>query len=91
MTAIAYLQPATRAGLSRLAGREISRDVIGALKRHGLIDGALRRRSPARRSHDAFSLSDDDEGIDLNDAGCDDVAEEGYLFKPLRIGGGSRA
>ena len=32
--------------LSRLAGREISRDVIGALKRHGLIDGALRAPEP---------------------------------------------
>lgn len=46
VTAIAYLQPATRAELSRLAGREISRDVIGALKRHGLIDGALRAPEP---------------------------------------------
>ncbi|WP_312029688.1 SMC-Scp complex subunit ScpB [Methylocystis sp. H62] len=46
VTAIAYLQPATRAGLSRLAGRAISRDVIGALKRHGLIDGALRAPEP---------------------------------------------
>lgn len=46
LTAIAYLQPATRADLSRLAGREISRDVIGALKRHGLIDGALRAPEP---------------------------------------------
>ncbi|MGJ0427326.1 SMC-Scp complex subunit ScpB [Methylocystis sp.] len=44
--AIAYLQPATRSDLSRLAGREISRDVIGALKRHGLIDGALRAPEP---------------------------------------------
>ena len=44
--AIAYLQPATRAELSRLAGREISRDVISALKRHGLIDGALRAPEP---------------------------------------------
>ena len=46
VTAIAYLQPATRSDLSRLAGREISRDVIGALKRHGLIDGALRAPEP---------------------------------------------
>jgi segregation and condensation protein B len=46
VTAIAYLQPATRAELSRLAGKEISRDVIGALKRHGLIDGALRAPEP---------------------------------------------
>lgn len=46
VTAIAYLQPATRAELSRLACKEISRDVIGALKRHGLIDGALRAPEP---------------------------------------------
>jgi len=46
VTAIAYLQPATRTELSRLAGKEISRDVIGALKRHGLIDGALRAPEP---------------------------------------------
>lgn len=46
VTAIAYLQPATRSDLSRLAGREISRDVIGALRRHGLIDGALRAPEP---------------------------------------------
>ncbi len=46
VTAIAYLQPATRADVSRLAGKEISRDVIGALKRHGLIDGALRAPEP---------------------------------------------
>ena len=41
LTAIAYLQPVTRGEISRLAGREISRDVIAALKRHGLISGAL--------------------------------------------------
>lgn len=46
VAAIAYLQPATRGDLSRLAGRKISRDVIGALKRHGLIDGALRAPEP---------------------------------------------
>ena len=37
VTAIAYLQPATRAELSRLAGKEISRDVIARLKRLELI------------------------------------------------------
>jgi segregation and condensation protein B len=42
LTAIAYLQPVTRGEISKLAGREISRDVIAALKRHGLIDGAIR-------------------------------------------------
>ncbi|KAF0119854.1 MAG: putative segregation and condensation protein, partial [Methylocystaceae bacterium] len=35
-----------RAELSSVAGKEISRDVIGALKRHGLIDGALRAPRP---------------------------------------------
>jgi chromosome segregation and condensation protein ScpB len=33
LTAIAYLQPVTRGEISRLAGREISRDVIASLKR----------------------------------------------------------
>ena len=46
LTAIAYLQPVTRGEISRLAGREISRDVIAALKRHGLIDGAIRAPQP---------------------------------------------
>ncbi|MGJ0511288.1 SMC-Scp complex subunit ScpB [Methylocystis sp.] len=46
VTAIAYLQPATRAELSRVAGKKISRDVIGVLKRHGLIDGVLRAPQP---------------------------------------------
>ena len=46
MTAIAYLQPATRAQISRLAGKEISRDVIGALKRHSVIHGSLRAPEP---------------------------------------------
>ena len=46
MTAIAYLQPVTRGEISRLAGREISRDIIAALKRHGLIDGAIRAPQP---------------------------------------------
>ncbi len=46
VTAIAYLQPATRADLSRLVGREISRDVIGRLKRLELIDAGLRAPEP---------------------------------------------
>jgi segregation and condensation protein B len=46
LTAIAYLQPVTRGEISKLAGREISRDVIAALKRHGLIDGAIRAQQP---------------------------------------------
>jgi segregation and condensation protein B len=47
LTAIAYLQPVTRGEISRLAGREISRDVIAALKRHGLIDRAIRAPQPS--------------------------------------------
>lgn len=46
LAGVAYLQPATRAALSRLAGREISRDVLGVLKRHGLIAAALRAPEP---------------------------------------------
>jgi chromosome segregation and condensation protein ScpB len=46
VTAIAYLQSATRAEISRLAGKEISRDVIGRLKRLDLIDGTLRAPEP---------------------------------------------
>ena len=46
LTAIAYLQPVTRGEISRLAGREISRDVIAALKRCGLIAGAIRAPQP---------------------------------------------
>jgi segregation and condensation protein B len=46
LTAIAYLQPVTRGEISKLAGREISRDVIAVLKRHGLIDGAIRAPQP---------------------------------------------
>jgi chromosome segregation and condensation protein ScpB len=37
VTTIAYLQPATRAELSRLVGKEVSRDVIGCLKSLDLI------------------------------------------------------
>lgn len=51
LTAIAYLQPAIRAELARLAGREISRDV-GPLKRLVLIDGAL--RAPERGAPFAY-------------------------------------
>jgi segregation and condensation protein B len=65
LTAIAYLQPVTRGEISKLAGREISRDVIGALKRHGLIDGAIRAPQPGapfayvttRKFLEAFGLA----------------------------------
>ena len=65
LTAIAYLQPVTRGEISKLAGREISRDVIAALKRHGLIDGAIRAPQPGapfayvttRKFLEAFALA----------------------------------
>jgi segregation and condensation protein B len=65
LTAIAYLQPVTRGEISKLAGREISRDVIAALKRHGLIDGAIRAPQPGapfayvttRKFLEAFSFA----------------------------------
>jgi Segregation and condensation complex subunit ScpB len=46
LTAIAYLQPVTQGEISKLAGREISRDIIAALKRHGLVDGTIRTPQP---------------------------------------------
>jgi segregation and condensation protein B len=65
VTAIAYLQPATRAQVSRLAGKDISRDIIAALRRHSLIDGAMRAPEPGaplasvttKRFLEAFGLA----------------------------------
>jgi segregation and condensation protein B len=65
LTAIAYLQPVTRGEISRLSGREISRDVIASLKHHGLIDGAIRAPQPGapfayvttRKFLEAFGLA----------------------------------
>ena len=85
LTAIAYLQPATRAELSRLAGREISRDVIGRLKRLDLIDGALRAPEPGapfayvttRKFLEAFGLASLRELPDL-----ERLEDEGLLQRP---------
>jgi len=46
LTAIAYLQPVTRAGVSELLGREISRDVIAALRDDRLIASGPRSPEP---------------------------------------------
>ncbi len=46
VTAIAYLQPATRKTLSQLFGREVSRDVFARLKRIGLIGAGPRAPEP---------------------------------------------
>jgi len=46
ISAIAYLQPVTRASLSRLLGKEISRDIIAKLKRLDLIGAGPRMAEP---------------------------------------------
>ena len=46
LSAIAYQQPVTRAELSRLAGRDISRDVLGRLKSIGVIAPGPRAPEP---------------------------------------------
>lgn len=46
ISAIAYLQPVTRASLSRLLGKEISRDIIAKLKRLDLIGAGPRVAEP---------------------------------------------
>jgi len=60
VTAITYLQPATRAEISRLAGREIGRDVNARLKRLELIERGptgTRRERPAAVIKPIWSLS----------------------------------
>jgi segregation and condensation protein B len=46
VTTIAYLQPATRGELSRLVGKEVSRDIIGRLKGLDLIAAGPRAPEP---------------------------------------------
>ncbi|MBX9910784.1 MAG: SMC-Scp complex subunit ScpB [Beijerinckiaceae bacterium] len=46
ISAIAYLQPVTRASISRLLGKEISRDIIAKLKRLDLIGAGPRMAEP---------------------------------------------
>ncbi|MBJ2153016.1 SMC-Scp complex subunit ScpB [Paracoccus sp. IB05] len=46
LTAIAYLQPVTRGEISRMMGREVSRDVIGRLHRNGFIARGPRSPEP---------------------------------------------
>jgi chromosome segregation and condensation protein ScpB len=45
-TAIGYLQPVTRKELSRLIGKELSRDIFARLKRLGLIGAGPRAPAP---------------------------------------------
>ena len=46
LTIIAYLQPVTRGAISRLTGREVSRDLIARLSRQGLIARGPRSPEP---------------------------------------------
>lgn len=46
LSAIAYQQPVTRAGLSRLVGHDISRDILGRLKSVGVIAPGPRAPEP---------------------------------------------
>jgi segregation and condensation protein B len=46
LTAIAYFQPVTRAGLADIFGKEISRDTIAALRRAELIAAGPRSPQP---------------------------------------------
>jgi segregation and condensation protein B len=46
LSAIAYQQPVTRAALSRLAGHDISRDILGRLKSLGVIAPGPRAPMP---------------------------------------------
>ncbi len=46
VTAIAYLQPVTRLELSRLVGKEVSRDLVARLKRLGLVAAGPRVPAP---------------------------------------------
>jgi segregation and condensation protein B len=85
LTAIAYSQPVTRGEISRLAGREISRDVIAALKRHGLIDGAIRAPQPGapfayvttRKFLEAFGLASLRDLPDLERLKAEGLLEKG--------------
>ena len=91
LTAIAYLQPVTRGEISRLAGREISRDVIAALKRHGLIDGAIRAPQPGapfayvttRKFLEAFGLASLRDLPDLEQLKAEPLLQRGQGGKDL--------
>jgi segregation and condensation protein B len=85
LTAIAYLQPVTRGEICRLAGREISRDVIASLKRHGLIDGAIRAPQPGapfayvttRKFLEAFGFASLRDLPDLEPLKAEDLPQQG--------------
>jgi segregation and condensation protein B len=85
LTAIAYLQPVTRGEISKLAGREISRDVIASLRRRSLIDGAIRAPQPGapfayvttRKFLEAFGLASVRDLPDLERLKAESLFERG--------------
>jgi segregation and condensation protein B len=74
-----------RGEISKLAGREISRDIIASLKRHGLIDGAIRAPQPGapfayvttRTFLEAFGLGSLRDLPDLDRLKAEGVLKEG--------------
>ena len=88
VTAIAYLQPATRAELSRLAGKEISRDVIGRLKGLDLIAAGPRAPEPGapyayvttRKFLEVFGLASLRELPDI-----ESLEDAGLLQRPANV------
>jgi hypothetical protein len=81
---------------SKLAGREISRDVIAALKRHGLIDGAIRAPKPeapfayvtTRKFLEAFGFASLRDLPELDGSGrkASSVQDRGKMISISRLG-----
>jgi chromosome segregation and condensation protein ScpB len=94
LSVIAYQRPVTRAELSRLAGHDISRDILGRLKRLGVIAPGPRAPQPGApiawvttaRFLEVFALGSlrDLPDLDaLDDAGARDI--EAALDDALRL------
>ena len=88
VTTIAYLQPATRAELSRLVGKEVSRDVIGCLKSLDLIAAGPRAPEAAapyayvttRKFLEVFGLASLRELPDI-----ESLEDAGLLQRPANV------
>jgi len=88
VTTIAYLQPATRAELSRLVGKEVSRDIIGRLKGLDLIAAGPRAPEPGapyayvttRKFLEVFGLASLRELPDI-----ESLEDAGLLQRPANV------
>ena len=88
VTTIAYLQPATRAELSRLVGKEVSRDIIGRLKSLDLIAAGPRAPEPGapyayvttRKFLEVFGLASLRELPDI-----ESLEDAGLLQRPANV------